>query len=174
MRLIAAALITLLILIPPLRAQEKPEDKAKDEKPKTPAEQLDAVKSELQKAPADVKKQLTEAKTDEERDQIRQDYIKRMYPKFATRLLELAEQNQKDEVGRKAAILLTNFSQVAARGGNPDVEKFLHKAAEKSSSREVQAGAYFALGAIVKNRADAALDKDPLQTAAVVKLDSEA
>jgi AhpC/TSA family len=174
MRRIGVALIGLLTLMPAVRAQDKPEDKAKDDKPKTPAEQLAAVLGELQKGTPEVNKQLKEAKTDEDKDRIRKDFIKRHYAKYAAQLLDLAEKNEQDEVGLKAAIALAQFSQAAVRQGSPDAEKFLKQAAEKSSSRKVQAAAYFGLGSIILRGAETLLEDKPLETADIEQLNRQA
>jgi hypothetical protein len=176
MRCLAVTLITLLALLPVVRAQDKDktDDKAKEEKPKTPAEQLAAIVGELQKGTPEVIKKLKEAKTDEDKDQIRKDFIKRGYANYAGKLLELAEKNDKDLVGLKAAITLAQFSQAAVRQGSPDAEKFLKQAAEKSPSRNVQAASYFGLATILLNKAADLLDDKPLETAEVVHLDRQA
>jgi hypothetical protein len=160
--------------MPALRAQDKPEDKAKDDKPKTPADQLAAIIKELREGTPEVIKQLKEAKTDEDKDRIRKDFIKHEFSHYAARLLDLAEKNEKDPVGLKAAIALAQFSQAAARQDSPDPERFLKQAAEKSPSRMVQAAANFGLGTILLNQASAILDDHPLETAEIEKLDQQA
>jgi hypothetical protein len=176
MRRIAVTLITLLALLPVVRAQDKdkPDDKAKEEKPKTPAEQLAALVGELQKGTPEVIKKLKDAKTDEEKDKIRKDFIKQEYPNYARKILELAEKNDKDPVGLKAAVVLAQLSQAAARQESPDAEKFLKQAAEKSPSRNVQAASYFGLGTMVLNKAAELLDDKPLETANIERLDRQA
>jgi AhpC/TSA family len=174
MHRIAAATITLLTFMPALWAQDQPQDKAKDEKPKTPEEQLAAILGELQKGPPEVIKQLKEAKTDEEKDRIRKEFIKREYSNYAARLLQLAEKNEQNDTGLKAAMVLGQLSQAAVRQGSPDADKFLKQAAEKSSSRKVQAASYFALGSIIWNQAQSLLEDKPLETADIEQLDRQA
>jgi hypothetical protein len=184
-------LLTLLLLGPALRAQDdtkdKPKEKPKDEKakvdkPATPAEQYRALAKEVRDAQQEFMKDYRAAKTQEERNKLYQE----KYPqpaKYAGRMVALAEKYPKDpaavdalvwvvsnapftkEVDKAAQILfqdhaeskkLAQVCQVLPNTGVKKKEAYLRQALEKSPHHDVQGYACFNLAMSLKDAAEAA------------------
>jgi hypothetical protein len=198
-------LLTLLLLGPALGAQdenkdkpkEKPKDeKAKIEKPATPAEQYRALAKEAQDAQQEFMKAYRAAKTQEARNKMFQE----KYPqpaKYAGRMVALADKNPTDpaavdalvwvmsnapfskEVDKAAQVLfedhadskqLAQVCQVLPNTGVKKKDTYLRQALEKSPHHDVQGFACFNLAMSLKNAADGA----GLKQADLVKKNKEA
>jgi hypothetical protein len=195
MRRVVFWIVPLLVLLPALLwAQDDPKDKPKSDKPPTPAEQLKALMSEVQKAQQEIIKAYNQAKTDEEKDKAFEDYVKKP-AEFTGRFLELAQKNPKDKVafdaltyvvsntqsdteGDKAVgILLQNHSDKLAslfprmvQSSSPAAGKLLRSAIEKSTDHKTQGQASLNLAEYLRNRTES----PDLKEADVAKMSKEA
>ncbi len=157
----------------------------KEQTPKTPAEQLQALVKEFSDARTEFLKIYREAKTDEEREKL----VKEKYPapKYAGRFLKLAQEHPDDptaldalawvvrNVGggpdrQKALDLLVKdhlksekLADVCTALEGPEGETALRAILEKSPHRRVQGVACFSLAESLKERAGGgAADADTL------------
>ncbi|MCE9562425.1 MAG: TlpA family protein disulfide reductase [Planctomycetes bacterium] len=92
------------------------DDKKADEKP-TPAEQFKAVQKELQETGSSLQKEFQAAKTDEEKNAIREKFFA-LRPKFAEKALAIALADPKDPTAFEAALFALNMG-----GATPVAEK---------------------------------------------------
>jgi hypothetical protein len=178
--------LALLVLGPPLRADEPAKDKP--DKPAKPAEQYEALVKEYEKAQQDFSKAYSAAKTDEERQKVFTD----KYPqpqKYGPRFMKLAEENAKDPVAVDALIWVATRARGTPESGkaldvllkdhvtspklgpvcqslmyspDPEADRLLRSLMEKNPSHEVQAQACYSLASRLKEHAqEAAQDKRP-------------
>jgi hypothetical protein len=170
------------------RAFDDPKDKPKDDPPKTPAQEYQALVKEFNDAQQEYFKAATAAKTDEERQKAFQE----KYPqpaKFSKRFLELAQKNAKDPVAVDALVWVVTRVGPASEDGRTALEvlqkdhlndpkmaqvcqsliyqqgaaadKLLRAIMEKSSSHEAQGQATYALASRLKNQGNEK-DAEPL------------
>jgi hypothetical protein len=106
--------LVLLLLTPPLRALDDKDKPQPDKPPATPAEQYDALAKEYDKAQEDFFKAYREAKTEEEKSKLSENYPDPA--KYAQRFLDLAKKYPKDPAAVDALVWVVTRS----RGGpNP-------------------------------------------------------
>jgi hypothetical protein len=121
MRRTVGGVLLLLLVLPALRAEDKPKDKPKDKLPEqatTPAERLKALRQEYNTTQQTFFKEYQTAKTDEERQKLFQE----KYPqpaKYAPRFLELAEKNPKDPAAVEALVWIVSNGQAMGGKDNP-------------------------------------------------------
>jgi hypothetical protein len=176
--------MAMLLLGPPLAAQEKSQEKPpapKQEKAPTPAEQFAAIIKGYAKALADFSSEYGKATTDQERQKI----FQAKYPKaddVASKCLELARKNPKEAFapdaliwviqrtrGPKAneavRILLKDHLQdkkmdsvprFLLYSGMPQADEYLRTLLEKNKDKKVQGLACFSLAQLYKMRAEEA------------------
>src|SRR5437016_928170 len=101
MRRIIGGVLVLMLALPALRADEEPKDKAK-EKPATPAEQYQALVKEAREAQQAFQKAIREAKTQEERVKLFEEYNAKN--SLGSKFVALAEQYPKDDVAVDALL----------------------------------------------------------------------
>ena len=112
----AIGFLGLLVLLPALQAQDKPETL-------TPAQQYQALIKEYQTAFAEYRKALAKAKTREEAQKVLQE--KDPDPeKFAPRFLELAEKYPKDPAAVDSLIRLVTFGRLKRDPQSPRSKAF--------------------------------------------------
>jgi hypothetical protein len=174
-------LLALLLLAPAAWTFDDAKDKPKPaDKPGTPAEQFQALTKEWDTTLADLQKQFRAAKTDEEKQKIREKGQELM-KKLPERAIDLAEKNAKDPVAIDALTwVLTRvrseemMDRVLETLGKdhlesphlgkaceqlaempwPAVEKFLRAAVAKSKNKGVQGLATFGLAKHLQSRAE--------------------
>jgi thiol-disulfide isomerase/thioredoxin len=112
MRYLMAPIVVALLFTPIARA-----DDDKKDKPKTAQEQFEALMGELEKARAEAGKELRAAKTDEERQKVQPEFMKKIQA-MAPSMLELAQKNPKEPVAAEAILFVLS---VAPKG--PQQEK---------------------------------------------------
>lgn len=191
MRVLVAAL-ALAVWLPAGHAADPPA------KPKTPAEQLAALKAEADKEEGVLKKDYRSAADDAARKKVIERY-KALVKRIATACLELADKNPKDsaameallwvlsnqapggtspEVNRALDLLARDHSQgeelphllpALANIASPKVEALLRAVLEKNPKREAQAAACLTLAQYLKNQAG-----EPAHKADAERLTSEA
>jgi hypothetical protein len=178
---IVGGVLVLVLVIPALRAEDKPK-----EKPATPAEQYKALLAEHQKALQVYMDAVKKAKTPEERNKVYQE----KYPKadkLAPKFLALAEKNPKDSIAVDALIWVMNNSfgprgkndlrtkavailvrdhvqsdklasvcQSLAYGMDKQNETFLRAVLAKNKDKKIQAEACLSLAQNLQTRAAAA------------------
>jgi hypothetical protein len=194
MRRTVFAMVPLLVFGPALWGVDDPQDKSKDDKKPTPAEQYKALTAEVQKAQQEIVKAYGQAKTEEDKQTILDNYYKKPQ-EYTGRFLELAKRNPKDKMAFDA------LSYVVTNGGEgPETTEavnlllkdhadklgalaqrlrnaqgaagpiFLRAVLEKSSDHAVQGQAGFSLGQYLKRQADS----PKLKPAEADKLNKEA
>jgi hypothetical protein len=196
MRRLLLGIIPLLVLVPAHRADEKPEEKPKEDKSAKQADPYKALMEELEKLAQDTRKILEEAKTGKERDKIIAAYRKKLGG-FASRLLAIAEKEPKAEEGFHALLTVVNLAPDSPEAdkavalllkhhGNdaklgqasmelveqqaPGAEKLCRGVLDKSKDMKAQALACLGLAQLVKSEAEV----PGLQLAEVRKLNAEA
>jgi hypothetical protein len=191
-------LVALLAFVPALWADDKPKDKdkTKQEKPKTPAQQLQDLQAKIRQAGEAAQKSYTAAKTPEEKQKIIADYRKTLQG-FGSSFLDLAKKHPKDEsaigavqmalligVGPKEASAavdllvehhlnsakVSEVGQMLAQNGNPAGEKLLRAVIAKSKDHKAQAQASLALAELLAKKAE----NPSLKPAEVEKMVQEA
>ena len=128
MRYLLAPVMMVLLLTSCVHAQND----TKKDKPKTAQEQFESYMDELEAARAEASKAFRDAKTAEEKEKIRPEFLKKLQA-MSPRMLELAEKNAKEPVSGEAELFVLSISTSVA-----DQEK--------------------ALGLLLKNQADRAPD----------------
>ena len=109
----------VLVIAPPLWAQNDDKDKPTQEKPATPAEQFRNLTQEFNKAQQDYFTAVRQAKTDEERQEA---YKKAPKPQeLAPRFMDLAKKNIDDPVAVDSLIWIVQFG-AASPVGNEALE----------------------------------------------------
>ena len=173
-------IVALLVLGPALWAADDPKDKGKDDqKGSTAADQYRALMADFQKARQELVQKYNQAKTEEEKEKILEEYMKKPQ-EFVGRFLELAKKNPKDKAafdsltfvvtnasagtqGDEAADLLVKdyfdklearFCQQLARSTSPAGAKVLRDVLEKSKDHKVQGTAALSLGQQLKSRGE--------------------
>jgi len=180
---LTAAALAALIAAAPLRADDPPKEKPKDEKP-TVQKQFEAIMKEFQKAQEPLFKEFQSAKTDEEKEVVIAKVPKVAGP-FAAKALKLAEENQKDpeiiqplmfalQLGKseRAGELIFEtqgqkkefplmLAQLAGQGeDNAGLNKLLKVSLEKSKDKAVQGTACLSLAQLHFAQSDAAKDTE--------------
>jgi hypothetical protein len=181
----------LFLCVPAVQALDGPQGKPQD-KPKTPAEEYQALTKEYMTAQQEFFKLYQAAKTEDEKKKL----VEEKYPspdKYAARFLELAEKHPKDPAAVDALVWVTTYSpygpagtkaiallardhlqnekigQVVPRLANmnlADAEKLLRAVLEKNPNREAQAQACLALAQYHKNRSERGLPQAEAEKAA--------
>lgn len=113
MRYLLAPLMIVLLLTPFTRAQNDP----KKDKPKTAQEQFDALITELEQARAEAGKAFRAAKTDEEKQKVQPEFMKKLQA-MTPRMLDLAEKNPKETVAGEALLFV-----ISLEAAGPQQEK---------------------------------------------------
>jgi len=178
MRRLVFTILPLLILLPALSADE-PKEKPKKDKPSTPATQFQAMKADLEKAFNEARKATQDASDQNERAKIRENFKKKI-DETATRMLEFAEKNAKDEAAVDALDLVFKLSQddktridkaidlllknhansdkvgplcdMLASSESPATEKLCNGLIEKSTNKKVQAHANYGLARVAQSK----------------------
>jgi hypothetical protein len=178
MRNIVLRIIPILILAPPLWAQEDSKDKAKSDKPPTPAEQFQAMVKEIQASQREAGRALRQAKTAEERQKILDDFHKKPQA-YVGRFLELAVKNPKEpfafdalgfvamngsgpELDKAIDLLIKDhsdkladlLSKVASQSESPGVEKLLRVFVQKITDHALSGQASFSLGQLLQSKSE--------------------
>src|SRR5262249_21632772 len=176
MRHVILRVLPLLFLVPAAWAQD--DTKEKSNKPSTPAEQLKAIMTEVQKVQQEAGRAYREAKTSEEKQKILDEFRKKPQA-FAAPLLELAQKNPRDPVAFDALVWiainvqtgpdldraiatllkdhsdkLASLSSEIAASGSPAAEKLLRGVLEKSTDHGAQGAATLALAQLLKGMTD--------------------
>ena len=162
--------------------KEKPKEKPKTEKPAPAAEQFQALEKEREKTFRDAQKAFNEAKTQEDKQKIIADFQKSMRG-LATKFLQLAEKNPKEDVAPEALARAINFGQgtptqdkavelalkilpeskskkvgefcqFLGMSNLAKAEKLLRAVAEKNPEKENQAQATLSLAQMLKQKAE--------------------
>lgn len=111
--------LAVLVIAPPLWAQDDDKDKPKQEKQATPAEEFRALQREYQTAQQAYSRAVQTAKTDADRQEA---FKKAPKPQeFAPRFMDLAKKDPKDPVAVDSLIWIVQFG-VASPMGNEAVE----------------------------------------------------
>jgi hypothetical protein len=97
--MVHVAVLSLLLIMTPAAAAEPPTDKKPN--PPTPDQQFEALKKEYQTKYADAVKAFRQAKTDQEKNKLRQD-ARQLGKDYCARALRLAEDNPKAPCAVKA------------------------------------------------------------------------
>jgi hypothetical protein len=177
MRRIVLGAWLLLACVPALQARDDAKDKAKPDKPGTPAEQVKAITQEYTQAQQDFFKVYNEAKTDAEKQKL----VQEKYPradKYAERFLKVAEEHPKDPAAVTALVWVVQQTGYTPAGNkaleilakdhvadkaigpvcmalqynsSPGAEKLLRGVREHNPDKEAQAQATFALAESLKN-----------------------
>jgi hypothetical protein len=175
------AIVTVLVFGPALWADEpKDKDKKDDQKPPSVAEQVRALRAEVQKAQQQIVTKYREAKTDEERQTVITVYTNKPQ-EYVGKFLDLAKKNPTDNasfdaltfvvsnapagaVGDEAVgLILENHldkvtvqvCQGLSRANSPAAAKLLEGVLEKSKDHQIQANACLCLAQNLKNRSEA-------------------
>ncbi len=167
--------LAILVIAAPAWAQNDDKDKAKQDKPATPAEELSTLAKEYGTTQQEYVKAMREAKTPEERQEAAK---KAPRPaEFAAKFLAIAEKNPKDPVAVDALIWVLNTGPTTPQGRTavkkiveeypdsdkiapavltiarlPDGEESLKVIIEKNKNRQVLASAKYGLGQGLVNR----------------------
>jgi hypothetical protein len=196
MRRLLLGIVPLLVVVPALRADDKPKEKPKEEKPATPAEQFKALFGEVRKAQQEARTKFQEAKTDEDRQKVQDDFSKKLHG-FAGRFLEFAKGNPKAKESLTAIALVLNIapdspeagkaidllikdhlnnpelgplSLTLASQGSPAAEKVCRAVLDKSKDKKAQAFACLGLAQLAKGKAE----NPGVKPAEAAKLNKEA
>lgn len=160
--------LAVLVIAQPLWAQNDDKDKPTQEKPATPAEQFRKLTQEFNKAQQDYFTGVRQAKTDEERQEAYKKAPKQA--EFADRALKIAQEDPDDAVAVDSLLWIVRtvgYTNQAAKAVGilsekhvenpkvsqavltfasiPSAEKLIRTVREKSSSRETQGMATYAL-----------------------------
>jgi hypothetical protein len=115
--------------------------KAQSGKPGTPAEEFKAISKEWDDTVSQVRKQLGEAKSEEERDKMLEKALETLVGP-SEKAIRLAEKHPKDPVAKEA---LTWAFQRLERNPAAGSEKLLRSVMEKGTTKEAQGLAAFSL-----------------------------
>src|SRR5262249_38439853 len=161
----------LLVFLPAPRAADET---------KPPREQVQAIQQDLQKAVQNLNSKYREAKTDEERQKIREE-VDSLQTRYANELVELAAKNLRDEAAFEALrlaagpqfsraktdkaleLLAEEFAQHEKAGESvtglsrdrgPAAAEILRGVAEKNGDKETKGKAIYTLATVLRNRAE--------------------
>jgi len=179
------AVAALLVGISAQGALDPPAEKSTPQKPKTPAEQYQALIKEFEDSEQALFQEFQKAKTKEEQQKIQTRHNEAV-KKCQKEVLELAQKNAKEpfavdalvwvvqnapgnatkealEILAKDHIQDKRMGAVAANlaeSGSPNAEKLLRAILEKNSDHNAQAQACFALASFLKQKSEEALSTD--------------
>jgi hypothetical protein len=183
MRRMLFGIVPLLLLGAGVGAADEPKDQPKADSSAGPAQQLQALQEEVQKAQQEIVKEYRAAKTEEGRQQAIE-RMRKMPARFVGRFLDLAQKHPKDpaafdaltfvvangpdgpEADKAGDLLLQGhadklgqLAQHLGRAESPAAEKFLRRVLTTSQDHQTQARACFSLAQMLKQRSEAAGEK---------------